>query len=302
MMTRSRTMRTLAAAMFAVGVGACASPRHTTAPQPIRLPASDVAPAWSPDGTRLAWAHTPGDVESADRGGIYVMRFANRLPIHVLEGRYSYPDWAPDSRHLVVSGGPDGGIWVMTSNGDSLTRISAARGYDPKWSPDGTTIAYQTYDEDQVYRLWVTGRDGSGTRCLNAAGGESWLEAEWSPDGARLVHVRLGGGLDVSSLFVMAKDTGEPARLTNDGHDARYPTWSADAQWIAWGSVRAGGKTELWIMRADGSDAHKLADGYWADWSPDGKRLAYTFAQDWDQAYRVFTIDRETGAIEQITH
>lgn len=275
----------------------CGSKAKITAPSVV-LPASDSAPSWSPDGTRIAYAHTAGTVESADRAGIYVADTLGGTPIQILAGPYGYPDWSPDGRHLVVSGG---GIFTITPSGGDLTKISSARGYAAKWSPDGTTIAYETYDSTQVYRVWLMASDGTNVRCLNPGGSESWLEPDWAPDGVQLAHARLGAGIPQAELFVMDTTGHGEERIWSDGFEARYPTWSRDGKWIAWGSWR-GTRAELWVMQYDTPWGNKLTDGWWPDWAPDSRHIAYTSSASWNGSYRLFIIDCLTGQIRQITH
>jgi Tol biopolymer transport system component len=74
---------------------------------------------------------------------------------------------------------------------------------------------------------------------------------------------------------------------------------------------------ELWIMNSDGSNARRLADadaghGYAANWSPDGKRIAFVVRENpWDEGANqqsaalisnVYVIDAEGGMLTQMTH
>jgi TolB protein len=77
---------------------------------------------------------------------------------------------------------------------------------------------------------------------------------------------------------------GTPVNLTNDPRDDFQPVWSPDRTRIVFSRVEADGTQHLWIMRADGSDAHMLSDLNAGDpsWSPDGRHLAFdTFPTDY---------------------
>jgi Tol biopolymer transport system component len=275
----------------------CGAKSHVTAPSAASLPASDSGPAWSPDGSRIAYAHTNGTVESADQAGIYIADTLGGTPLHVLSGDYQYPDWAPDGSRLVIAGG---GILTVPASGGVLTRLSSQRGYAAKWSPDGRTLAYQTYDSTNVYRLWLMASDGTRVRCLNPTGDLNCFEPDWSPDGSSLIHIRSGGWLTRPVICVMDTAGYNVQLLRNDGFEARYPAWSPDGQWIAWGSWH--GKTaELWLMKSDGSDARKLTNGWWPEWAPDSRHIAYSASETWNGTYRLFTFDCWTSEIRKIT-
>lgn len=294
-----RALRVAAATALAVAVMGCGHATKVTGPAATGavLPASDSAPSWSPDGTRIAYAHTCGTTESADKSGIYIIDAVGGTPVHILTGAYQYPDWSPDGRRLAVTGG---GIFTITVDGDSLTRLSSDLGYDVKWSPDGSTLAYQTYDSTNVYRLWLMATDGTRVRCLNASGGESWYEPNWSPNSSQLTHVRSGAGLREPEVFLM-DTTGNGARqITYDAFEDRYPAWSPDGEWITWGSWRDH-KGEVWLMRSDGAWGRRIASGLRPEWAPDSRHITYTAAEVWNGKYRLYTMDTRTGESRRIT-
>jgi Tol biopolymer transport system component len=74
---------------------------------------------------------------------------------------------------------------------------------------------------------------------------------------------------------------------------------------------------ELWVMDSDGSNAHKLADadaghGYAANWSPDGKRIAFVVRENPDDERadqsseallsNIYLVDVQSGSLTQLTH
>ncbi|RIQ12050.1 serine hydrolase [Jiangella rhizosphaerae] len=111
-------------------------------------------------------------------------------------------------------------------------------------------------------------------------------EPALSPDGTRVAYVLKGSDAEadenVSSLWLVAADGGEPRRLTHGRADAS-PAWSPDGTRLAF--LRAAdGPPQLWLLPLDGGEPVALTDlpkGAGAPvWSPDGTRIAFTAAVD----------------------
>jgi Tol biopolymer transport system component len=93
----------------------------------------------------------------------------------------------------------------------------------------------------------------------------------WAPDGRTLAYVDLRG--DYTSLWLVEVATGRRTRLTRPPRFANdaAPRWSPGGDRLLF--ERAG---DVWVVGADGRDAHVLLrGGRDAQWSPDGRRIAY---------------------------
>jgi Tol biopolymer transport system component len=166
-------------------------------------------PAWSPDGTELAY-----DVVA--RGSI-----------------------PPDSA----------GIWVIRSDATAqrqLVRGSGAR--MPAWSPDGEAMAFTQpiqssfpYYEIQVYDL----RDSVVRRVTDNNADD--LRPAWSPDGTTLAwSMRPGGLASQSELWARAALGGTPFRICPQGTS---PSWSPDGKHIAYSGLNTTTNTlTIWIV------------------------------------------------------
>ena len=251
---------------------------------------SDTGPAWSPDGTHVAYAHAELSLQ-----GIWLVDTTGTNAHQILAGDWVDVDWSPDGTQLAVAGN---GIHVANASGGGIRQLTT-EGNLPRWSPVANRIAFQTTDTSGVRSIGIVSPDGSGLRSLAPPDTESWSEPDWSPDGSRLVHVRRLGRNGQTDLFVMDTTGGAVVRLATDGSDDFGPAWSPDGQWIAWSIGTFSPANELWIMKSDGTEARMLTYGGDPSWSPDSRRIAFNVLQF--NVVHVCVIDIATSRIVQIT-
>jgi len=228
----------------------------------------DSSPAWSPDGTRIAFdSFRDFDFE------IYVMDAdgSNQTRLTTSPGTDAEAAWSPDGTQIAFRSERDGNseIYVMDADGSNQTRITddPARDARPSWSPDGTQIAFQS-DRDGDFEIYVMAPDGSGVTALTDDPGTDANPA-WSPDGTQLVFNSDRDG--DHDIYVMAADGSGVTPLTDDPAADSNPAWSPDGTQIAFTSNRDA-NNEIYVMDADGSNQTRLTDDPGsdsnADWQP----------------------------------
>ena len=281
--SRWRASGLLLLTALAAGCGAeVGAPIHV---EPFSIKSSDSAPAWSPDGRQVAYLRFhPGSAP-----GIWVVDTAGVAPHAILAGSWGFLDWSPDGTHLAISA--FAGIYTVKLNGDSLKKITTT-GFAPRWSPDGKELVFQTRDTTGIGTIWIVSRDGTGLRSLAPPGTDSWDEPDWSPDGTHLVHIRRSGGTGLADVYVMDTTGHAEQRLTTDVSEKQGPVWSPDGKWIAVSFGTFAPANDLWIMRPDGTEAHRLTYGGDLSWSPDSRRIAYSLLEF--ETVVLFTIDITT--------
>lgn len=166
-------------------------------------------------------------------------------------------------------------------------------GAEPRWSPDGTRIAYRGVDAG----LWVVDVESAEARQLSAIEEETGVVTDiaWAPDGSKLAFLQgdpLEGGL--KKMMVVAADGSEkPVQLLALDDDFGPPRWSPGGDAISFLSY-AGENTgpeeavNLWIIQPDGRQQSQITKGMIVaggqpSWSPDGQWLAFSGFQQYAQ-------------------
>ena len=168
----------------------------------------------------------------------------------------------------------------------------------PSWSPDGTRLAYVSFERKKpvVYVQSLT--TGQRNAVANFSGSNS--APAWSPDGRRLaVTLSKDGG---SQIFSIPAEGGSATRLaTSPGIDTE-PNFSPDGQWIIFTSDR-GGSPQIYRMPASGGQAQRLTfEGNYnvsPRHSPDGK--GFTFIQRQGARFSVAVQDFASRQMQLLT-
>lgn len=260
------------------------------------------SPAWSPDGTRIAFAAEPWDGGRSTDLELYVINVdgSGLQRITYRAGDDSNPTWSPDgsklafesrmrgSRHHYVT--PE--IFVVADFNPEPKQITDSAYSDrvPVWSPDGARIAYVSQRLDRLSSLFddselnVSNADGSATKQLTDNDYMDFRPA-WSPDSTRIAYVSDYDGDE--DIYTINADGSGIKRLTVNDHPDSRPVWSPDGGKIAYVSLHNGRHTDLFVMNQDGSGVVQLTDYDDAEtnhyygapsWSPDGTRIAFVSA------------------------
>jgi len=239
-------------------------------------------PAWSPDGTKVAFARW------RDPRGIYVIdEDGSNETLLFGWSQAKAPAWSPDGSRIVFTrqyGGREEDVersfygfqWTLPAHPWwklGLVRLEDRtftdllcydHSFSPTWSPDGNVIAY-----DSDYGLHLTSPDG-------AFGGQTYgrhinalsmdvrdTSPTWSPDGTKIAL--MFNQHDHWEIYVMNADGSNRMRLTKEEpftprppHNVS-PAWSPDSRHIAFFTDR-NGKWELYVMNADGSDQRPMLE------------------------------------------
>ena len=175
----------------------------------------------------------------------------------------------------------------------------------PRWSPDGTHIAYvvtkadlarSVYDSD----VWMIDADGRNDRRLTFANGVDF-RPRWSPDGTRIAFLSDRGGRN--AIYILDASGGEARAFTSEPTPVREFEWSPDGKQIAFTRIDEATEEEekriatkddarvidegtrqvhLYLADVESGKVRKLTSGalstFDLDWSPDGSEIVVSRA------------------------
>lgn len=212
--------------IFTVGIDG-SSPRQLT-----NAPGQDFSPAWSPDGSRIAFVS-----ERDGNANLYLMNAdgSGQVALTTDPSDELGPAWSPDGSHIAFISNRSGEplIYLMSASGGPARLLSPPEttitAGSLSWAPDGTRIVFESTNT-RAPGLYILGLDGTLHRLTDQAGD---ITPAWSPDGSQIAFY--GSRNNLSGLYLIRPD-GSGLREVNVNFDTDgAPSWSPDGTAIAMG-------------------------------------------------------------------
>jgi TolB protein len=219
---------------------------------------ADFQPAWSPDGTQIAFVRFASAGCSTE---IWMMNADGGDPQVLACGEK--PSWSPDGLQIAYTQS-EGFPCLHVRNVDGAAASSYCNGSigdyftNASWSPDGDRVAFSavTGAEADVYTVRP---DGTDLASLTTSPGTD-DDPNWSPDGARIAFLSTR---QPNGIWAMNRDGSAATSVKPLGG---YPAWSPDGSKIAY--VDPGPPSGVWTMDSGGGGATFLVGGTEPDWEP----------------------------------
>lgn len=221
------------------------------------------------------------------------------------------PQISPDGSQIVftrrwvdkINDRWESSIWIMNADGSRQRKL--VDGSSPRWSPDGTRIAFLARGEPRGTQIFVRWMDAEGavtqiTRVDHAPSGIAW-----SPDGKSIAF----------TMLVEREPERWNIRLPARPEGARWVAEPKIVTWLDYRQDRVGytdeGYRHIFVVPATGGTPRQLTDGNWnhsdPEWTPDGTHILFSSLRTEDAEYawresEIYAVNVATREIKQLTN
>ena len=185
-------------------------------------------------------------------------------------------------------------VCIMNADGSGMRRLTTdnnRRHFYPSLAPDGQSVLYASFREQNVYEIYdLDLNDGSVNRLTNRIG--VLTAPEVSPDGSSITFTRGNPTTGTMQIMLMDRNGDNPGNIPQVfGWD---PTWSPDGNQILFASSGQGA-TQLFAVNRNGRGMRQVSNlpairGR-SDWSPDGQSIVTYSGPAWNREVYIMNAD-----------
>jgi Tol biopolymer transport system component len=273
------------------------------------LPGLANHPAFSPDGSRIAFMWIPGPSANGLRqSDLYVKALGSETLLRLTQHPSTdlIPAWSPDGTQIAFyrRAGSDSGIYVVPALGGPERKLRSTRDIEHSgisWSPDGKWIAFEDLAPDMNHvRIYLLSLETLAIRQIpnNPTCFVEHLPA-FSHNGKYLAYWCFRNDIDASLYFLSVPD-GKAKVITPywEGLPTGM-TWSADDKKLIYSRFRIYTSDELLEFSAESGSARKLGlAGTSPAFSPQGDKFAYSSSLFTTGLWRRDLLHREVPPVE----
>ena len=164
------------------------------------------------------------------------VRFSGEQPSVPIAGEGFGLAWSPDSGRIAVTAytpGSENRLDLLDPGTGALTTAATGSGPigAPRWSPDGTKIAFDASNSTSNALFVYTLDQPSAVQLIERPA--PVFAPDWSPDGNSLLFGAPSAAGNLSQIFTVGADGTNPREITSSGVSKGLPRWSPDGSLVA---------------------------------------------------------------------
>jgi TolB protein len=243
------------------------------------------------------------------------------------------PHWSPDGSEVAIFAADADGqetlstVIVNPDNGTFRELLMP----DPTlftgctvWSPDGTRLACEGGSDTDPSRegiYTIRSSDGGGLKRVTSNPGGHDIPGDYSPNGKRLVFLRVDQN-DQVGLFVVKLDGGGLRQITPPGAilngEENFGSWSPHGNQVLFAMRTAPDRRySIWVVHSDGSGLLQIpitpsCGGAFSNprstgcfgpgWSPDGTKIVFARVTAGGTQTNIYTVNPDGSGLSQVTY